>query len=1056
MVEMRVKSHILILIMMVFVLDKAICRDKMMLGPCRQSHGGEPGMAAGAECDMTHVDLVLGGLVNLYGYDHQKMQCSPSAFLHNEVQLVEAMRHAIDLVNRNASLLPNVTMGYHIRDTCAHAEHALRQSAHFLNRDTDDECVQNSAVTGASLRRVVGVVGMSTSSTALKEAPFLNLFGIPLVSATATSPMLSDRTFRPNFLRTIPSDTVTGEAVAALLRKMEWSFVGIVFTDDAYGRGNLATIENILGLSKDLCSPESYTLQATDRCIAYRRAIPVTAVSSDPLFNDIWTDILFREPGNRADVVVVVVQAPIAKSLFRYPSESGNSLLNATALNKNVTFIGTETWGTSQGVLAGRGDIVAGALSPVPRTIHYEPFRRHWNSLASGHTGMNNPWLRQALGCGDNQTQTGSGCIGNRMLFNASFSMVFYVPYIYDAVQAYAVALDRLYRQCKFNVLCLKKAALQYVIQALKEVQFTSTAGANFSFDTSGDPRTTLYDIRNIQTRSDGSLSFTTVGKFTETTSLTSFNDVSRKVVEFQPAAESSSDKRSFHLSLNETFVVWNDGSNRRPVSQCSRACSEGYYRLVIVNGSPGRDCRRPTCCWHCARCSFNMFSDKSNANSCRKCSTSQIGNRQRNGCLGVRIEQLSFPHPVAKVTLVLSLLGFLTSGLSSVMYWRKRNCFYPLGTWSTITCGVGLLLAYGSMPATLRDVTDLSCTIRTILSAIGLTLLSSSTFVYVLHRLLIVGESRFSRILLSQARRFFLSSVLAMGTMLSLVFSISSGRYPKARIQVQDYISLNRHCGFHFIDTIVHDYFMCLNVVTSLLAARCIYLERRGASVLYPLDRRSSLLIKILGGSCMSFFMTCLMLTLENKQSGIIQDLFLHLITWQHATAFLLSVFCVPLLSLSPLNREQIQWLKRTTDKLVKLSHQDSYRHNVENPQVVRMGSANIAIRPSVQSENTLSPDIARSVFNRGRYTLPDSLTVSNSAAYMSTHGQVPDFAQASLLGRSLFTCGNPEAAMTYLQVFGNSSACSCQECRVHGGCGEVNTGSARRGLSPTVSTRC
>ncbi|KAG5868276.1 hypothetical protein JTB14_025801 [Gonioctena quinquepunctata] len=93
-------------------------------------------------------DIILGGLFPV----HTKGDRSPcgSQIYHRGVQRLEAMMFAVDSINKNPNILPNVTLGVHILDTCSRDTYALNQSLQFVraslnNIDTSAfECADHS------------------------------------------------------------------------------------------------------------------------------------------------------------------------------------------------------------------------------------------------------------------------------------------------------------------------------------------------------------------------------------------------------------------------------------------------------------------------------------------------------------------------------------------------------------------------------------------------------------------------------------------------------------------------------------------------------------------------------------------------------------------------------------------------------------------------------------------------------------------------------------------------------------------------------------------------
>jgi len=85
--------------------------------------------------------------------------------------------------------LPNLTLGYDIRDCCGNVSKAMR-IANDLARESSscNETVKKS-------KPVVALIGPKESSTALAIAILLQVFGATAISGTTTSPELSSQTY---------------------------------------------------------------------------------------------------------------------------------------------------------------------------------------------------------------------------------------------------------------------------------------------------------------------------------------------------------------------------------------------------------------------------------------------------------------------------------------------------------------------------------------------------------------------------------------------------------------------------------------------------------------------------------------------------------------------------------------------------------------------------------------------------------------------------------------------------------------------------------------------
>ena len=85
---------------------------------------------------------------------------------------------------------------------------------------------------------VHAIVGPNASAAALPVSQEVSAsLGIPTISPSATSPYLTDAEDGGYFFRTALSDAVQGPVLADLVRDRGFSNVGLIYQDDAYGRG---------------------------------------------------------------------------------------------------------------------------------------------------------------------------------------------------------------------------------------------------------------------------------------------------------------------------------------------------------------------------------------------------------------------------------------------------------------------------------------------------------------------------------------------------------------------------------------------------------------------------------------------------------------------------------------------------------------------------------------------------------------------------------------------------------------------------------------------------
>ena len=103
------------------------------------------------------------------------------------------------MVNKNSSLLPNVSIGYDIRNFCDSRLVAM-QEVYDFKRNSDPVCMcklNSSMSTKSSFNKrieskpISALIGTYNSASAVLVGSLLQVASIPVISATATSVELS-------------------------------------------------------------------------------------------------------------------------------------------------------------------------------------------------------------------------------------------------------------------------------------------------------------------------------------------------------------------------------------------------------------------------------------------------------------------------------------------------------------------------------------------------------------------------------------------------------------------------------------------------------------------------------------------------------------------------------------------------------------------------------------------------------------------------------------------------------------------------------------------------
>ncbi|XP_072263045.1 vomeronasal type-2 receptor 26-like [Pyxicephalus adspersus] len=191
-------------------------------------------------------DIIIGGLFSVYT-STEKLKLSngvyDSSYVCSGLDIIEyeflmAFFFAIDEINKNPDLLPNITLGYHLFDTCGYnikaIDSVLRILSGFRNNAPNYSCMEGP--------EVAGFVGDTLFLPTLAVAELLNVYQYPQISHRVTDPLLSDRQKFPYFYRTVQSSQVWYEMVVKFLRIFGWNWVGIITSSDGTGETELQVL----------------------------------------------------------------------------------------------------------------------------------------------------------------------------------------------------------------------------------------------------------------------------------------------------------------------------------------------------------------------------------------------------------------------------------------------------------------------------------------------------------------------------------------------------------------------------------------------------------------------------------------------------------------------------------------------------------------------------------------------------------------------------------------------------------------------------------------------
>ncbi|XP_035241568.1 extracellular calcium-sensing receptor-like [Anguilla anguilla] len=642
-----------------------------------------------------HGDINIGGVFTLYDIPLDttiKFNAKPEPLRCSRVDLREfrvaqTMIFTIEEINNRTDILPGVSLGYKIYDTCDSAAISI-QSAMALMNGYEDTLTDTSCSTPAVVH---AIIGDSVSTNTMAIAATVGLFQIPVISHFATCACLSNRKEFPTFFRTIPSDYYQSRALAQLVKHFGWTWIGAVRSDSDYGNNGMATFIK--------------AAQQEGICIEYSEKFHIT--ESDKLLK--VADVIKR---GTAKVIVVFLSVGEMYMLLEQLT-----LQNITGLQ----MVGSEGWITASSLVTPTTfRILGGSIGfavPKGKINGFKEFLLKLHPSKYPNNTVVIDFWENAFQCSlinENNLPQMNPCKGSESLTEleneyTDVSELRISSNVYKAVYAVAHSLHGLLT-CTPHQGCANRVKTEpwQVLTALKEVNFTLGTGEKVSFDSNGDPIAS-YELVNWQLGPDGAVEFRVVGHYDASlppgqqfvmSPVTTVWAGGQKQIYIKawtggiieqklPQAQC---KLIFHLKplhldgLNEEFnlscalfviiimvipvvdrssLLLNHVS-QKPRSACSESCPPGT-RKAAQRG-------RPVCCYDCVPCAEGEISNVTDSNDCIQCMEEYWSNTKRDQCVPKAVEFLSFHEILGIVLVIFSIFGACVTGFVTVLFFINKD----------------------------------------------------------------------------------------------------------------------------------------------------------------------------------------------------------------------------------------------------------------------------------------------------------------------------------------------------------------------------------------------
>ena len=666
-----------------------------------------PDLPNEAYCQMGDINLALLTTIN---NARNGTLCAQDFSEAPRIDGSEAFRYAIDHVNSMTTLLPNVTLGFVILDTCGRDIVAFGRSLYLIQNDEENSCSPTD-FGGASRNGsrhwcqytpecldVSGVVGPSTSREAIHVATAMGLMNVPVMGTLSSSDELSDTSRFGFFLRLVPSDKFRVDAIVDLLTFFNSTYASMLYSEGSYG-------ENIM---KALWAKSA----TKELCVGVTAMIPSVVTEHEVLQRlmkvrderGATTILLFLEEAHKNMVFKAIAQTSDlwVQHLWIFDG-SGYARFEETPPNGTIS--------------------VSYARGQVPE------FQAYYEAL--NITSSKNPWVVSYLA----ERTNDSSCPSHNLskCFTSNEAVALYM----DAVLAYAFALDSLINDhCpEFRDFIDLRKCIQgkLLMKYLSNVSFEGY-GDNISFTSTGDIKPHYVIKQHI----------------TSTLCFSRAEIIGSWDLESHP-------RLALRLDDIDSTVYWNMSTvgSYLPRSVCGHPCGPREYRIQS----------ELWCCWECHKCRANQYSNV-NQTKCMDCAPLTWPDDVTGlTCVPITPSSTQLDEPTGLVIVLLASLGIVVSIGVTFAYvrWSDTRLIKASSRELSALTMVGIVLAYCTVYPILAEPTDTLC--RLAFAGFGISI----SFIYIP---ILVKTNRVDRIF--RAGKKGIANPKFIGTKAQLVICIA------------------------------------------------------------------------------------------------------------------------------------------------------------------------------------------------------------------------------------------------------------------------------------------
>ncbi|NP_001093041.1 vomeronasal 2 receptor 619 precursor [Monodelphis domestica] len=552
-------------------------------------------------------DIVIGAFLSLYTNpelqtDKKSFKYPPASIDVESLYMLKHYQHfltvqfAVDEINKDPHLLPNISLGYQLLNNFHECRLAVENSLMWLSGK--GPTIPNYSCDRQ--RKSVVVIGGMSSTLSMAMATLLGLYKVPQLSYGLFDLLLSDEVLYPYVYQLGSRESTLHLAAVQLMLHFGWTWVGLVISDDLTGEQFFRHLKEEMawnGLCLAFTEQVSEKIKPEDDDIKFLARILGSSSNVIFIYGNTASLNVFSELLNSFALYGKML---VITASWDYSAHSTTEMMS--------NFHGTLIFSHFKGEIPGFTEFLK---SVHPQANREDIFlKSYWeivfNCLVSEIKTLNLTYRK----CDESLTFADVFPI----YFDKSITEL--SSNIYNGVYLLAHALHQML-QTEAKDLSELPA---YSLLSWKLLHFLKCVNPvnGIKDELCGDgPSMTAerYDILNFR-------SFP--GKI--------WTEV--KVGEVIPQEKV--------LSINEENIDWPEDFPQIPSSICSVACGPGFRKQFLEG--------RPICCFDCTLCPDGKISNKTDAEQCMQCPEDQYPSKQKDRCLPKTVTYLAYEETLGMI----------------------------------------------------------------------------------------------------------------------------------------------------------------------------------------------------------------------------------------------------------------------------------------------------------------------------------------------------------------------------------------------------------------------